>query len=515
MLAAPDAEGLPMTETPRIGPILWRGRYLIALSLVVTVALSIVATKLSSKVYEATAILQVSTPNAPPGESTDLANQGLAKNYATVIVSRSFLQKIRRRVEGGRLTPASLQSHLSARAVELTALVELTAQGSSPEQAQRLASQVADALLATLQTSATQRAAQQQQQIQRIISDLSAKIDGLGGGASSGTGTAEQIASLRAARAALTNQSATLLANGVAQGSSATLTAPPTASSAPVKPRPALNIAAGVLLGLLLGIGLAWLRERLGGGGLHSAEDATDIVDVPLLASIPLRRRVLAGDPVLNEAYEVLRANLVFQSRDRALGVVTFLSQNPAVGKTSAVEGFAYAAVRGGSNVLVIDGDLRAGTLSSRLGYADAPGLTNVIVGTSSIDEAIVSLAPGLSLLTARLPVPNPPSLLYSDEMRELMAELRDRYDLIVVDSPPIAHLADGLILASLSDGVVTVARTGVTKRSDLRAVIVSLRQSGAPLVGLVVFEPRTIDKTYYPAVAQAKPLDRDSVIST
>jgi len=220
------------------------------------------------------------------------------------------------------------------------------------------------------------------------------------------------------------------------------------------------------------------------------------------------RRRVLAGDPVLNEAYEVLRANLVFQSRDRALRVVTFLSQNPAVGKTSAVEGFAYAAVRGGSNVLVIDGDLRAGTLSSRLGYADAPGLTNVIVGTSSIDEAIVSLAPGLSLLTARLPVPNPPSLLYSDEMRELMVELRDRYDLI-------GHLADGLILASLSDGVVAVARTGVTKRSDLRAVIVSLRQSGAPLVGLVVFEPRTIDKTYYPAVAQATPLDRDSVTST
>lgn len=501
-----------MSERQSFGPMLWRGRYLIVVSVLVTVALAIVVTKLSSKVYQATAILQVSTPNAQPGDATDLSNNGLAKNYATVILSRSFLQTIAPRVQGGRLGPGDLQSRLDASAVDQTALLKVDGQGDTPDQAERLVSQVVDGFLARLQTSAARGITQQQRQVQRILGGLTSQISTLESSGSSAD--ADQISSLKAARAALINRNATLVANGVAQGASATLTAPATASSAPVKPRPTLNIAAGLLLGLLLGLCLAWLRERLSDDDTRSASDAMEIIDVPLLASVPLRRRVHAGDPVVYEAYEVLRANLVFQSRDRALRVVTFLSHNPAVGKTSAVEGFAYAAIRGGSNVLVIDGDLRAGTLSERLGHSQDPGVAEVLVESIGLDEAIVSLAPGLSLLTARLPVPNPPSLLYSHAMREMMAELRERFDLIVIDSPPIAHLADGLILASLSDGVAVVARAGVSKRSDLLATAASVGQSGTPLVGLVVFEPRTIDKTYYPAVAERSKVDRDTVVS-
>src|SRR5919201_1475586 len=127
------------------------------------------------------------------------------------------------------------------------------------------------------------------------------------------------------------------------------------------------------MLGLLVGSGLAWLRARLD-RGLHSSEEAEQLLEAPVLASIPLRRRYSSSDAVLGEAYDILRANLAFLALDRPLHVLTFSSFNPGEGKTSTAEGVAYAAVRGGLNVLLVDGDVRTRTLSERLGYADAPG---------------------------------------------------------------------------------------------------------------------------------------------
>jgi tyrosine-protein kinase len=501
-------------EDQKIGTILWRGKWIILVSLLVGIGLSILATRLSDKVYEATAIFQVSAPAAQQGDVSQLDNQGLAQNYATVLTSRSFLQRIRPQVRGGRLSVADLESNLDASPIQETGLVELKARGYSPAEAQRLASQVASAFLQTLQRDAVQQSTEQQQEIQRIIVDFSNRIERLQAGPDANSpAVLEQIESLRAARDALTRQSAQLVANGVARGASATLTARPSASSSPVRPRPLLNAIAGALLGLLAGVGLVWLRERLS-PGLHSSEDAGEMLQVPVFASIPLRRKAVPGDPVLSEAYEVLRANLVFRARDDGLKVITFASYNPAVGKTSAVEGFAYAAVRGGAKVLIVDGDLRVGALSKRLGHPDGPGITGVLAGEASPEEAIVSLAQGLSLLPARTPAPNPPSLLYSEDMRNLVAHLRSRYDMIIIDSPPIEHLADALILASLSDGVVLIARTGVTRPEQLKSAALSLEQTDAPVIGLVVYEPRQIDRTYYPAMAQRQPLENDAAVS-
>ncbi|MDX6696631.1 MAG: tyrosine-protein kinase [Solirubrobacteraceae bacterium] len=500
-------------DDQRIGTILWRGKWIILVALVVGIGLSVLATKLADKVYEATAIFQVSAPSAQQGNVSAQDNQGLAKNYATVLTSRSFLQRIRPRVLRGRLTAADLESRLNAQTIQDTGLVELKAEGKTPAEAERLATQVSQAFLTTLQRDALQESTAQQAEIQRIIADYANRIDQLSSGPDANTpAVQEQIQSLKAARNALTRQSATLIANGVARGASATLTARPSASSSPVRPRPLLNAIAGALLGLLVGVGLVWLRERLS-PALHSSEDAGEMLQVPVFASIPLKRKPMPGDPVLSEAYEVLRANLVFRARDDGLKVITFASYNPAVGKTSAVEGFAYAAVRGGANVLIVDGDLRVGALSNRLGHTDGPGLNGVVSGEASPDEALVSLAPGLSLLPARTPASNPPSLLYSEDMRNLVAHLRSRFDMIVIDSPPIEHLADALILASLSDGVVLVARTGVTKPEQLRSAALSLEQTDTPVIGLVVYEPRQIDRTYYPAMAQRPALDNDPAV--
>lgn len=502
-------EQVEPVNAQRVGPILWRGRYIILASVVIMALLAFIYTIGSAKVYEATAVLQVTIPNQSASTDTTAANQGLAQNYATLLVSRGFLNSIRSQVDRGHLSTTELESRLTADALAQTALVELHSTGPSPQAAQSLGQQVASAFLANLQNEATTRTAQQQSQVQETVAGLSASIAKLQASPNAGVPpTSEQIASLQASRQALIEQGATLTANGLAQGTSATLSSPPAAASSPIKPRRSLNLIAGLLLGALVGVGLAWLRETLQ-PGLRSAEEAAALLGVPLLASIPLKSDSRADDPSLLEAYDILQTNLFFALRDRGLRVVTFVGPNPQVGKSSTVEGLAKAAVGGGRNVLVVDGDMRAGVLSSRLGYGQHSGMTDVLQGTATLDDALISLSSGLSLLPTHQSPINPPSLLSGSRMRSLSAELRERFDVVLIDSPPIMGLADGLILASLSDAVVVVARTGLTKPADLTAAAASLGQSQTAIAGVVVFEERQVESDH-PATRERAMEKRD-----
>jgi succinoglycan biosynthesis transport protein ExoP len=257
---------------------------------------------------------------------------------------------------------------------------------------------------------------------------------------------------------------------------------------------------------------LSWLRVRLD-RGLHTTEEVEELVAAPVLAAIPLRRRYVADDPVVGEAFDILRANLAFLSLDQALQVITFTSYNPSEGKTATVEGLAYAAVRGGMSVLVVDGDTRTASLSAQFGARGMPGLTSVIVGSAALDEAVLEVEPGLSLLPAGPTPPNPPSLLSSGRTREVVSELRERHSLIIIDTPPVAHLADATILAAISDGVVITARVGVTSRADLPAAATTLRHSPTPIVGAVVLRPQMVDETYYPVSTDGRTTVPDSLI--
>jgi capsular exopolysaccharide synthesis family protein len=502
------AEG-PMQEQ-RVAAILWRGKWLIALSLVLSVAVAVFITEESKKVYAATAILQVNSPGSIRSSITDAfnqlqANNQLAQTYATLIPDRSFLKKIQPKVANGRYTLSQLESAVSSSAVKNTALVKLQTTGSTPAEAAALAAGVANAFLRAVSQDSALRSSAQSQAIEADIRQISNEIQK--GGVSE-----EQLASLRLARAALTDQLAQLVASNIAQGGSVTLSAPPSASGSPIRPRPVLNVLAGTLLGLLLGILLAWLRSRLD-RGLHSADEAEELLEAPVLATIPLRKQYMPDDPVVSEAYDVLRANLAFISLDQALQVVTFTSYNPGEGKTATVEGLAYAAVRGGMSVCMVDGDIRTASLSTIMGARSRPGLTGVAVGTTTLDEAIVDLEPGLSLLPAGATPPNPPSLLASGRMREMMAELRERFSLVLVDSPPVAHLADASILAGGSDAVVLIARVGLTARADLSTALANLRHTPTPIVGSVLLRPQLIDETYYPVSTDGRPVVRESLL--
>jgi Mrp family chromosome partitioning ATPase len=480
----------------RIGPVLWREKYLILASVVLMVALALVYAETASKTYQATAIIEVNLPTDGVGGSDPQADQALAQDYATLLVSSVFLRTIRSDVDGGNLGLAELEDSVSASSAEKSALVTLHTTAPTPAEAQTIAAGVADGFLTHLQQSASASATKLQAQLQLQIAALTVRLGRLQAHAANPT-VAAQITSLKASRQALVNQSATLVANGLAQGTSATLSAPPSASSSPISPKRTLDLLAGLILGLILGVGLAWAREVFR-PAIHSSGDLKSLTDLPVLASIPLNAR---DDAALTEAYRVLYANLRFVLRANDARVVTAVGLNAKVGKSSTIEGLARV-IGAERNVLVVDGDMRTGMLSQRLGYSDHVGLIDVLARDGLLDEAIVELPDGVSLLPTRASSEDVSELLSWRRTLALMSVLRERFDLVLIDSPPLSGLVDGLILASQSDSVLLVVRAGLTKPSDIAAATGSLTHNKTPIAGLVVFEETIVD-AYYPATGR------------
>jgi capsular exopolysaccharide synthesis family protein len=505
--------------------VLWRRKWIILATVALTVGAAVLFTLRSPKTYEATGLLRVesvNTGNTDPTavNSVQQASQGQASSDATLLKSSGMLARIRSRVGGGHLKLSELQSRVKADVISVnnqpTNLVQLTTTGRSPESARALAGDIARAFVDVIQKDANRRIAQQKTAIESQISSLTDRIQAA---RARGANGAEQIAPLIAARNGLTAQEATLIANGIASSNSVSPAADPTASSAPVSPRPLFNALVAGLLGLVAGVGLAWARERLD-VGLHNSDEAVKLLEAPKLATIPILKsaaKASTDGSLTGEAYDVLRTNLVFMGVDQPLQTITFTSYNPGEGKSSVVAGLGRAAQRAGARVLMIDCDLRTGSLSQRvLGKSEKPGVTNLIVhdmrasaksknGAEQLVNTIVPLGDGLSLLPAGPLPPNPTGMLSSDSLAKLMESLRADYDLILIDSPPVANLADASLLASLSDGVVLIARVGLTKRKDLQSAIEGLRHSPTAIVGAVVLERQSPGAAYYPPATRER----------
>lgn len=489
----------------RVGAILWAGKYIIVASVIVMVALAYLYTSTEAKVYQATAILQVTVAtNQPASSDTTSTNQALAQNYATLLVSPGLLSTIRPNIEGGRLSTSALQSRLTATAQPTSSLVTLTATGPSPASAERLAAQTAQGFLAQLRSSATTRTTALQSQDETTLSNISSEIAKLQAQPKTPS-TTQQIASLQSSQQALITQNEALVASGLAQGTSATLSGPPVASADPISPRRSLNLLGGLILGLVLGVALAWVRHLLR-PEVQSAEEAAAEAGWRVLASIPLKPKLRSEDPSVIESYRILSTRLSIAMRERDQRVIAVTGFGPQVGKTSTVKGLGEALAERGNRVLMLDGDMRAASLSTLYGFDRRAGLVDVLQGAVAPKPAVLEVEGSLYILPTRQSRINAARLLSRHETETMMSELRATFDYILIDTPPIAALADGLILASLSDLVVFVVRAGLTRPRDLRAAASSLAQSNTPVEGMVVFEQVETDLYYPSSGANGKP---------
>lgn len=275
----------------------------------------------------------------------------------------------------------------------------------------------------------------------------------------------------------------------------------------PVRPDMRLNAALGLLAGLLLGLGLAFLVEQLDTSvkDREEVERRTGVPCLGLVPSIPGPRRkrsrrkdqtlqerdfyVLQNPKsVISEALNTIRTNLMFIVPDRKIRTVLVTSGSPWEGKSTVVIALGITQARHGARTLIIDADMRRPRLHRAFGVRADAGLASVLTGQARVQDAIVPTAiAGLDVMPCG-PVPdNPAELLRVERMKPLLDELAKRYDTVLLDSPPVIPVADPRLLSGMVDGVLLVVKLGHTTSDALVQVRRELAAVGAPLLGTVL----------------------------
>jgi len=301
----------------------------------------------------------------------------------------------------------------------------------------------------------------------------------------------------------------------------------PTAAISPNIPR---NIALGAIAGLLLGIGAALLLEQLD-NTFHSIKEIKELTGLPLLGTIPFKRRLkeftkyLCGDYEANpqnlqigngsvitrsvgeqtrltnvnrkynygsspflEAFRTLYTNIRFLSSDTPIRSLVISSCLPAEGKSTVALFIARSATAMGQRVLLVDSDMRNPQIHERMGLPNMRGLSNVI--TTDIDpNEVIQRSPfdeNLFVLTAGQNPPDPIKILSSRKMENLVDQFQNAFELTIYDTPPCLGLADSSILTTCADGMVMVIGMDKTGRSELNQVLDNLKISDVSVLGMI-----------------------------
>lgn len=288
--------------------------------------------------------------------------------------------------------------------------------------------------------------------------------------------------------------------------------APAHVPTAPASPKVPLDLAAGLVAGLLTGLAAAYARERMD-TRVRDADVVAQLTALPVVASIPARRRD-GGHPVLAEtqphgalaeAFRHLRTNLQFlglpadtAEGTRGVQIVCVTSALSAEGKSTVAANLASVLAETGARVLLLDADLRRPKIADLLGLEGSVGLTTVVLGRASVAEVVQEWGPsGLHVLPAGSAPPNPSELLGSVQMARVLRELRARYDYVVVDTPPVLPVADAVILSRQVDGALVVANVTRAHRRHLSEAIRTMEQGGGRIVGIVLNQVRREEEAY------------------
>lgn len=286
---------------------------------------------------------------------------------------------------------------------------------------------------------------------------------------------------------------------------------PPVVPRSPLRPQVPISLAIGAVAGLVLGIGAAIGREMMD-RTIKSPEDLEREFGLTYLGLLPLttdmqasakrgRRRQPGGvdravellahrQPAsgLAEASRTVRTNILFMSPDRPYRKLLVTSAGAAEGKTTVACCIAVTMAQAGQRVLLIDCDLRRPRLHRVFDRSNDEGVSSLLIGESPIDPSRMATdVPNLWLLTAGPMVPSPAELLQSERFAQLLAELSDRFDRVIIDSPPLVPVTDAAVLSKAVDGTVVVVRAFETSRDLAWQATRALRDVAAHVVGAVL----------------------------
>jgi capsular exopolysaccharide synthesis family protein len=507
-----DSEGLNFEQA--VGALRRRAP-LILLCLVLAAAAAFGFSKHETKKYAATASLAFNSNSLSQqiaGLSPGISNNSLAQQASNLELVKSGETAAKTAsLLGHGLTDEKVVGSLSIAGVGESSIVAVSATTTSPT----LAASIAN-------TYVQQFVKEQQRANRRYFKSALALVH-------------KQLAELSRAQrlgadgVELQNRAQTLALLAGLNYNSVQVTQEALPPASPSSPKTSRNTLLGGVLGLFIGLGLAFVLERLD-RRIRGPEDLEAIYRLPMLGEVPesaaLARSARHGKgkgavlpPAEAEVFSLICAHLRFFNVDRDLHTVVIASPAPGDGKTTIARHLAEAAARLGSLVLLLEVDLRQPTLAQQLDIQSGPGLADVLIGAVPMNEATQSVdlrVPSgegtrghtLDVLAAGAVLPhNPGELLESHAMGVVLARAKSAYDLVVIDTPPLAAVSDAFPLLTKVDGVVIVARVGHSRRDAAEQLHQVLASSGAPLLGVIANESKSGGPSPYPGNGKSSPV--------
>lgn len=498
-----DIEADSQTDLRGYLLVLRRRKLIIAVTLVVVLGLALAYSFVKTPVYTATATVLV--PEQQPTSALNVQNNQLQDPAAL----QRLLADAQQFAQGDAVKAAA------AKAIGFTANVSIgvsttadvltfKASSTSPAEAAKIANDYAAAYISANRTNQVSQYTQQVTALESSIAALQAKQASIPPGSAQYTALQNSITALN--QSVEQTQAAAQVVNQV--GPSVVNAANvPTSPSSPNKTR---NGILGVLVGGILGVGLAFLWERLD-DGLTSREVVEQVTGgLPVVGLIPMvdawkakgsHHIALEEDPGSNiaEAYRTLRTALQFMSIDRPKRVIAVTSSVPGEGKSTLAANLAVSFIRTGQRVVLVSCDLRRPRIHDFFGLSNDVGLTSVLLGRVALSDAMleVSAEPRLRVIPSGPIPPNPAEILSLDRIVQVIDSLADYADVVILDCPPVLPVSDTLLISRMADGVLVVASVQQTTTKQLHRTVELLEQVDAPMMGVALNRVPTENSSY------------------
>jgi capsular exopolysaccharide synthesis family protein len=451
-----------------------------------TMAIAIGLMALTTPVYSASADVLVQ----PRGQDGLFENQVVNLNDRAIQTEIQVIegQAVRERVQSD-LGLAELPPEANASAVGDTDVISITVRDTEATDAAALADAYAVAYIDVRREQAVDELLAASIEVQVAIDDLQARIDELDRDDPSRAALLTQLSNFNTTLDQL-RVDAALRTGGAAVIKSAEV------PSSPVEPTPVRTTILAAVVGLLIGLGAAFLLDYLD-DKVRSEDDLALLVDKPVLAVVPIdpppdNRPIALSRPRDDavEAYRGLRTNVQFLAIDQPVNVIQLTSSIAGEGKTTTSANLAVVLAQAGHRVALLDADLRRPRIHEVFGVPQEPGFTDLLLGAQAnqtVNYVDVDGGNRLSVYTSGIVPSNPSELLTGRRTHRLLEAMGQHYDYVIVDSAPILHVSDAVALAGAVDGVIIVAQAARVTDDNISDSIERLERVSAPLLGFVL----------------------------